>query len=243
MPEHRTVEFSETHKVEFEDRPAPDIDKDLDFQRLFEATKAYSMTGKDAMYAMYTAANYILDRNIPGDFVECGVWRGGSSLLAALILKQRSERTRRQFLYDTFEGMPPPGIDDVDLHGNTAADQIEQHKDANGWCYASLENVKEAFDEHDFEFENVYVKGDVVQTLKEHQPEQIALLRLDTDWYDSTMAELENLYPKLSPGGVLIIDDYGHWAGVSKATDEYFATVPAPLLVRVNYSVRLAIKI
>lgn len=243
MSDVRTVVFSKQHTVRFEDKAVPDIDVDADFLELFKVARGYTMTSKDAMYALYCAVNYVLEREIPGDFVECGVWRGGSSLLAALVLKRRREAGRRLFLYDTFEGMPPPTALDVDKDGVSAAEHIEAKADDEGWCYASLEDVKATFDAHDFGFETTYVKGDVVETLQATKPKDIALLRLDTDWYESTMAELTNLYPRLRPGGVLIIDDYGHWEGARRATDEYFKTVPAPLLVRVNYSVRLAIKL
>jgi O-methyltransferase len=88
-----------------------------------------------------------------------------------------------------------------------------------------------------------FVAGDVAKTIPEHAPEAIALLRLDTDFYASTRHELEQLYPRLSPGGVLIIDDYGDWAGARKATDEYFAThKPQPLLIRVDVGARMGIK-
>jgi len=243
MADVRTVVFSKRHTVRFEDKAVSDIDSDPEFLELFEIARRYTMTGKDAMYALYCAVNYILDRNIPGDFVECGVWRGGSSLLAALLLKRRRELGRRLFMYDTFEGMPAPTEVDVDKDGIPAARHLEANADDVGWCYASLDDVRSVFDRHDFPFESTYIKGDVVETLPKSKPEQIALLRLDTDWYESTLAELTQLYPRLQPGGVVIIDDYGHWQGARRATDEYFKTIPAPLLMRVNYSVRLAIKV
>lgn len=239
----RTVRFSKNHSVHFEDTPVADIDQDSAFLEFFHIARDYSMTGKDAMFALYSAVNYILDREIPGEFVECGVWRGGSSLLVSLILKARRVRDRQVLLYDTFEGMTPPTAIDIDHKGHTASELMEDHRDEQGWCYAPLAEIEETFAQHNFSFETAFVQGDVVQTLKKTKPKQISLLRLDTDWYESTMAELVHLYPRLSPGGVLIVDDYGHWEGARKATDDYFKTVPLPLLVRVNYSVRLAIKV
>ncbi len=83
----------------------------------------------------------------------------------------------------------------------------------------------------------------MVKTLQSTAPDHIALMRLDTDWYESTLAELEFLWPKLVPGGVCIIDDYGHWGGSRQAVDEYFAQRGAkPLLLRVDYSARMIIK-
>lgn len=239
----RTVTFSTKHRIQYEDRPIPDIDVDREFLELFEIAREYSMVNKDAMYALYSAVRHVLDREIPGDFVECGVWRGGSSLLVALILARRGVTDRAVYLYDTFEGMSTPTDVDVDYHGVPAAETMERNRDETGWCYASLEDVQATFAAHEFPFEVRCVQGDVVETLPTVQPERVALLRLDTDWYESTMAELVHLYPKLSPGGVLIVDDYGHWEGARRATEEYFETVPRPLLVRVNYSVRLAVKL
>jgi len=87
------------------------------------------------------------------------------------------------------------------------------------------------------------VAGAVEDTLPDRAPMEIALLRLDTDWYASTKHELETLYPRLVSGGVLMLDDYGHWTGCRKAVDEYFAAnAPAPLLNRIDYTARVATK-
>jgi len=243
MNTNRTVKFSKHHVVDFQDKPTPDIDKDLTFMRLFEQVVDYTMTSKEAVYAMYSSVNHIINQQIPGAIVECGVWRGGSALLAGLILKERHIHDRPIYLYDTFEGMTPPTEFDVDKYGRTGAEMIEQYADETGWCYASLENVKQVFDAQQFDFETHFIKGDVVQTLETEKPDHIALLRLDTDFYESTRAEFEHLYPRLTSGGILIIDDYGCWAGSRKATDEYFQDVPAPMLIRIDKEVRLAVRV
>ena len=88
-----------------------------------------------------------------------------------------------------------------------------------------------------------FVAGDVEQTIPGVVPEQISLLRLDTDWYESTRHELKHLYPRLIRGGVLIIDDYGHWKGARQAVDEYLAETGAKLLLnRIDYTGRAAVK-
>jgi predicted O-methyltransferase YrrM len=121
---------------------------------------------------------------------------------------------------------------------------MESFSDETGWCYASLDQVSQNFAAAGLSTKTShFVKGDVMETLKDNLPEQISVLRLDTDWYESTRFELEVLYPRLSKGGVLIIDDYGHWSGSRKATDEYFSSIQAPLLNRVNDQVRLCIKV
>jgi O-methyltransferase len=225
------------------DKPTPFIDKEADFMRLFERVKDYTMTSKEALYALYTSVNFILDRNIPGAIVECGVWRGGSALLAALILQERGIHNRPLYLFDTFEGMTTPTAFDIHKHGKPAEKFIEEFLNEFEVTDPSLEEVKDTFAAHSFTFDIHFVKGDVVETLKTEQPDPIALLRLDTDWYESTKAELEYLYPNLTQGGVLIIDDYGCWAGARKATDEYFQKVPRPLLIRIDSEVRLAIRV
>jgi len=243
MNNERTIVFSTKHQVTMKDQITPDIGKDLVFMDLFQQVSPYTMTSVEALFALYTSVNYVLDRQIPGDIVECGVWRGGSALLAALIMKARNISDRQLYLYDTFQGMPTPTEFDVDKYGRTGLEMIEQYGDDIGWCYALLEEVQAAFSIHNFDFEIHFVPGDVLETLEKIKPETISVLRLDTDWYESTAVEFQQLYPRLSTGGVLIVDDYGCWAGSRKATDDYFREVPGPMLTRIDKEVRLGIKI
>jgi O-methyltransferase len=243
MNTERRIDFSSKHQVTMIDPVTPDIDKDPVFMDLYQQVMHYTMTSKEAVFALYTSVNYVLDRQIPGDIVECGVWKGGSSLLAALIMKARKVSDRKLYLYDTFRGMTPPTQLDVYKRGNTGLEMMEQYSDDIGWCYALLDDVKAAFSVHNFEFEIHFIEGDVVETLIKTKPESISVLRLDTDWYESTAAELELLYPRLSTGGVLIIDDYGSWEGSRKATDDYFDKEPKIILTRIDKEVRLGIKI
>jgi O-methyltransferase len=252
----RKVMYSSTHGAEIEDYPIADIDRDHQFIRLFDQAKHYTMTSKDVMFSTYQAAKYVESRGIAGDVVECGVWRGGSALLAALTMREvRAGRKRslvnkvlgarrKVWLYDTFEGMTAPTDKDIDVDGVQAGQYMDQYSDDGKWCYASIEDVTDIFEKNKFKKSEIkMIKGDVLKTLKTAAPKKISLLRLDTDWYESTKAELEILYPRLSVGGVLIIDDYGHWAGARDAVDEYFAKNPSVLLNRISYAVRVAIKI
>jgi hypothetical protein len=154
---------------------------------------------------------------------------------------------RDLFLFDTFEGMSPPSEHDVDMAGQQADAMLAATSKADAgsyWCYASLEDVQGALARVGYPAERLhYVRGKVEETVPAHAPDRIALLRLDTDWYESTRHELEHLYPRLSSGGVLIVDDYGHWKGSRKATDEFIASTPDfGLLTRIDYTGRLAIK-
>jgi hypothetical protein len=184
---------------------------------------------------------------VPGAIVECGVWRGGSMLAAARTLNECSDVTRHLYLYDTFEGMSAPDDRDVDIDGHSARALLgggENDNPDSAWCYATLEEVRETLAGSGYDMTRVhFVKGKVEDTIPESAPDRIAVLRLDTDWYESTRHELEHLYPRLSPGGVLIIDDYGHWAGCRQAVDEYFAAQGIHLLLsRVDYTGRIAVK-
>ncbi len=241
--EKRIIRFSTSHEVGFHDKAVPDIDANEEFSAIFREVREYTMTDKSALFALYTAVCYVLRNDVPGDFVECGVWKGGSALLAGLVLQRNGIRDRALYLYDTFEGMTAPEAVDIDKDDQSASQLMEAFGDENGWCYASYEEVEKRFSDRGFLFDIFLKKGDVLETLGGHTG-QIAILRLDTDWYASTKFELEQLYPRLSKGGVLIIDDYGHWRGSRMATDAYFAELPSPpMLIRINESVRLAIKV
>jgi O-methyltransferase len=189
----------------------------------------------------------VVDQGVDGDFVECGVWRGGNSLIAADVFA-RAGASRGVYLFDTFAGMTEPTAFDVRAHDGSNAmvsfssSKRETHSE---WCYASLEEVRGEFADLGLLGPNVrFVEGDVIESLKNEAnlPKTIAVLRLDTDWYESTRVELEVLYPRLGPGGVLIVDDYGHWGGVRKAVDEYFEDRPKPLLQYTDYAGRMGLK-
>jgi O-methyltransferase len=209
-------------------------DMGADFAALYERCRPYTMTSAERMYALHKAARYVTDHSIPGAVVECGVWAGGSSMMAGLSLRD----DRRLFLYDTFEGMPEPTERDVGLDGRSAREEWEAKPD---WLASSVDEVRANLARVGLSERATLVEGMVEDTIPAEAPDQIALLRLDTDWYESTRHELEHLYPRLVEGGVLIVDDYGHWQGARQAVDEYFGDDP-PLLHRVDYTGRVAIK-
>ncbi|OQY35455.1 MAG: hypothetical protein B6241_00705 [Spirochaetaceae bacterium 4572_59] len=217
------------------------IDLESDFTELWKQASPYTMISMERGYAVYQGIHHILKHDLPGDFVECGVWKGGTCILMALTLLQAGCRDRVLWLYDTFSGMTEPGPEDTIASSGQAVSE-RWHK---GWWAVSPENVLKnllttSYPENNFKL----IEGDVCETLKIQKPESIALLRLDTDWYESTRVELEILYPLLVQKGVLIIDDYGHFSGSRQAVDEYFSVdTRGPLMQRSDYTGRLAVKL
>lgn len=181
--------------------------------------KRYSKGSVERLEYMRKALNDVDARGVPGDVVECGVWRGGHVMLARL-----ESPERRCWLYDTYAGMTPAGPHDVKHNGRHANEYLNAKPDKR-MSMASLDEVVENFKKEDLYDENklMFIVGDVVKTLSHEKnlPEKIAVLRLDTDWYESTKKELEILWPLLEIGGYLIVDDWGHWRGAQKATMDY----------------------
>lgn len=204
-----------------------------------------SMTEQVAQWNFIQSIRHVERAGIDGAIVECGVWRGGNVVLAGL-LREELGFDRDIWAFDTFAGMTAPTEFDSKAKKNLdvgAKFNALERGDHNDWCYASLEDVKANFARVVGNDRLRTVKGPVQETLLDpaNIPEKIAVLRLDTDFYDSTKIELEQLWPRLSPGGVLIIDDYGEWDGARKAVDEFFADAPL-WLIRLSRPVRIAIK-
>jgi O-methyltransferase len=214
-------------------------------KELYRRVDPYTMTTPPRVYALVRAVEYVVARGVPGAIVECGVWRGGSMMAAALTLLRLEVTDRALYLYDTFSGMPPPSEVDTTRSGVRAADLLAQEdEDSHIWAIASLPDVRAALLSVGYPEQQIhFVEGLVEETLPAEAPEEIALLRLDTDWYSSTKHELEQLYPRLAPGGVLILDDYGHWQGARRAVDEYFGENRITLLLnRVDGTARICVK-
>lgn len=227
---------------------APDETFPADFteqhKRIIRRVGPYTMTNKERVAALCDAVNYICEAGIPGAIVECGVWKGGSMMAVALALRERHIEDRELVLFDTFEGMTPPTQYDVDVLGVPAVDSFGvDGKAGESWAPESMEGVRSAMNSTGYEPSLVrLVKGRVEDTLAEHSPDSIALLRLDTDWYESTRHELELLFPRISDGGVLIVDDYGYWKGSRRAVDEYMSSLGRKLFLhRIDDSARMII--
>ncbi len=229
-------------------RVSHDFDLDSGFRPLFDLCHAASMTSIERMYALYQGVEHVVRTGIAGALVECGVWRGGSAMMMALAARHFGDPEREIWLYDTFAGMTPPDSRDVQAMSGIAASDLlaarSRDRDDPFWgisprteVEANLLRVTASLDRFRL------VEGDVCETIPAILPERIALLRLDTDWYESTLHELEHLYPRLEPGGVLIVDDYGYWQGARLAVDHYFTNnPPRPLLHRIDFTGRIAVK-
>jgi hypothetical protein len=215
-------------------------------QEICEQVAPYTMTSSLRVVSLIHASKHIAANDIAGDIVECGAWRGGSMMAVAETLKRLGDTTRKLFLYDTFEGMTEPGERDLQFDGRPAGELRELIEAKTGkWCYAGMEEVEQNLTNTGYPAENIrLIEGKVEDTIPATMPDRIALLRLDTDWYESTRHELVHLYPRLVSGGILIIDDYGHWRGSKEAVDEYFASTGTtrPFLHRIDYSGRLVVK-
>lgn len=213
---------------------------------IINRVKPFSMGSDERLLATINAVEYVVRNDIPGSFVECGVWRGGHMMAAALTL-QHLQSQRPIYLFDTFDGMTKPEDIDKDYSDAPAIKEFLLRKGKYGesqWCVASEAEVRMNMQTTGYpDHQTFLVKGPVEATLPHKAPSQIAILRLDTDWYASTLHELCCLYPKVSHLGVVAIDDYGHWQGARRAVDEYLATNKIPcLLHRTDYTAREFVK-
>src|SRR6266850_896181 len=219
-----------------------------DFQ-LMREVRPFTMTSAERMYALLNSVRYISANDIAGDVVECGVWRGGSMMLVAKALIELNQRQRHLHLYDTFAGMTAPSLkDSTRFEKRSPAESFAQSRKENEvchWSYAPLDDVRKNMLGTGYDEAKIHlIKGPVEKTIPGNLPERIALLRLDTDFYESSKHEMVHLYPRLVQGGVLILDDYGHWEGQRIAVEEYVAEHKVKLLLnRVDYSGRIAVKI
>lgn len=192
----------------------------------------------ETIYAAYNNVKYIVENKIPGDIVECGVWRGGITQLAALTMIHLKDTSRKIYLYDTFEGMPKPEDEDLDWDGNRALDTWRTIAlKGEKWGFGGdINSVNQLMLSTKYPNEKIIItKGKVEDTIPNVIPKKISLLRLDTDFYKSTLHELNHLFPILVLGGILVIDDYGYFLGSRKATDEYFKKNKIKMLLsRIN---------
>ncbi len=222
-------------------------DMDAEFFPIYHNCKNFTMTSIERCYALYKAIEYIHEREIPGEIVECGVWKGGSAMICALSLLHFGEMNRDIYLYDTFTGMVEPSPRDISLNGEIALDTYHEliTHEYNNWCYAPFDEVSKNILSTGYPIEKIkLIKGKVEDTIPKYSPSKIAILRMDTDWYSSTFHQFTHLYPLVPKGGVVIIDDYGYWQGCKEATDDYFRQRGDFILLnRIDDGGRIGVKI
>ncbi len=203
------------------------------FARDYRGIRPYTMCGAARLRGLYRAVERIVREDIPGGLVECGTARGGSAALMGLALR-RLHADRALWVFDTFDGLPPPTEADGDP---------EITEPYTGRCRSSLGEVSALFGRLGVGARAHLVRGLFRETLPTADTGPIALLHIDCDWYESVKACLEHLYDRVSPGGLVHIDDYGHWAGARKAVDEFRhrRAIRVPLR-RLDYTGRQLIK-
>jgi O-methyltransferase len=228
-----------------QDRVIPPDVSDQD-ETILRAVAPYSMTSVERLLALIQAVRHIVRSEVPGALVECGVWKGGSMMAMAHTLIGEGDTSRNLYLYDTFEGMSEPTDADRGPDETPAVVRLNRSEKGTGvWCYAGIEEVQANMAATGYPGDRVrFVKGKIEDVIPSQSPvAPIALLRLDTDWYESTRHELLHLFPLVHEGGVVILDDYGHWQGARRATDEFLAAqTKSYYLHRIDYTGRLLIK-
>lgn len=237
----------EIRKKQQSDSDAALIDKLVDIsekdKEILNIIQGYTMTSCERQLALISAVRYVVKAHIPGIFVECGVWRGGSSMAIALTLLQEGVHDKDVYLFDTFSGMTAPSDVDVACDGVTAS--LKLHQEEAVWCRASRTDVEANMAATGYPMARIkFVEGPVEETISSDFPNHpIAVLRLDTDWYESTKHELVHLFHMVSTGGVIIVDDYGHWNGARAAVDEYLSLNNISCYMhRIDYTGRMIIK-
>jgi O-methyltransferase len=217
--------------------------------QIIRAVRPFTMTTPERILALINAVRYVVTAGYQGAFVECGVWKGGSMMAVAHTLLRLGKPDRQLFLFDTFAGMTAPSAKDgTEFEQQAPASKYEQLKGEDGichWSYAALEETQKNMWSTNYPKDLIrFIKGPVEQTIPTNAPDQIALLRLDTDFYESSKHEMEHLFPRLVRGGVLVLDDFGHWHGQRIAVEEYLREKKVNLLlVRVDYTGRVGVKV
>jgi O-methyltransferase len=207
---------------------------DDDFWSITPLVYEYTELPTTVLHNLYCAARYIVSAGIPGDFVECGVFMGGSVMMMEhVLLRHDRSKDRRIFALDTFSGFVRRSEElDIDIITGLPACLPDPFDSSAG----AIENMTSVG------FSRLcVVKGDVLDTIPSLDAKQISLLRLDTDTYDTTKFELDQLYDRVVPGGVVIVDDYGYTFGCKKAVDD-FVSSRAILLQRINHNCRAWVK-
>lgn len=191
------------------------FNRDIRDQGLDWPCFGYTMIGRRRLDNVQSCVETVLEEDVPGDFIETGVWRGGATILMKALLQCQGEQNRTVWCADSFEGLPAPGATDLEI--NPMSDFSDR-----SYLAVSLEQVQENFRRFGLLDGRVrFLKGWFRDTLPKAPMVKLAIMRLDGDLYESTMDALNNLYDKLSPGGFVIVDDYYSWEGCRQAVTEF----------------------
>jgi O-methyltransferase len=176
-------------------------------------TNAETMIGLRRLDSLQNCVTDVIRRNVPGDLIECGAWRGGACIFMRAVLMAYGDTSRNVWVADSFEGIPKP---------DPSIDPQDARLWAGGELAVSVEEAKENFERYGMLDEQVrFLKGFFIDTLPDAPIESLSVLRVDCDLYESVMQSLEYLYPKVSVGGYVIIDDYGALPPAKRAVEDY----------------------
>ncbi len=193
-------------------------------------------------WSIIQALKYIKNNKVDGDIVETGVFHGGGLIFLNEIMKNIGLK-KKIWGYDTFTGVPEIDFKNDEL---ISGQKIKKESEKDKLIYRNVNQVKKILLKKSFSSQNLpnLIIGDTRKTLKQKKnlPKKISFIRLDTDFYESTLNELNTLYPRLVKNGILLIDDYGHHKGCKKAVDKFFRNNKKILMHRVDYTVRMIIK-
>lgn len=199
------------------------------YAKAYLAVRPYTMSGNARLKALYDSVERVAAGGIPGDVVECGAARGGSAALLGLAIRDFGF-PRRLWVFDTFEGIPAPTAADPDY------DIAVQY---TGQFRGELQAVADLMQRLGITEDVRLIKGRFEETLRSSNTGHIAVLHIDGDWYQSVRTCLDSLYDRVSSGGIIQIDDYGHWAGARKAVEEFLSERDLPVhLGYVDYTGR-----
>jgi O-methyltransferase len=194
---------------------------------ILQVKPVHTMVRNRSLMTLYRMVRYVNHISLPGAIVECGVWKGGSSAMMAAACRD-SATQRDIWLFDSFEGLPPPSK----LDGT-----VEQKHYFKGMNKGSIESVQHIFRKLRLPLERVhFVKGWFEQTIPSAEVGAIAVLHIDADWYESVSLVLHQLYDRVVPGGYVILDDYGYWPGCDRAVHDFLdaRAIPRTVLQRVG---------
>lgn len=207
----------------------------LSDEEIIAFVQPYTMVSRERLENALHLVQRVVEEQISGDFVEIGVWRGGVVMAICLKLKQLGVQNRHVYGYDTFEGMTAPTNDDKTFRDELAEQLLSTSPSIK--CYSSYDETKQNTDM--VQYPHIHLrKGDICKTPVRDIPNKIALLRLDTDWYESTKFELDFFEPRVTSNGFIIIDDYGHWKGCKKAVDLFLEQNPNIIMQTIDYTGR-----